>query len=279
MMITQTPVKSPSREIDCFRVLVHIHSKKDCERGFYDSRYHIAQWLIMPVRFEAPKGKFKNCTLLAGFHGIGETGYIAVSYIVNALKAKRVGFIRTTNSPAFVTTTREGLLTPFEIYRKRNLVMAKLEFPPHRNEEADIARTMAAWAVEEDFKETLLLGGLDVGFKNGRCESRVVPTRAYLEESKKLGIPLLERGLYVFGPLAIMLAEFEVSNFPAVAILPYADSSRSDPRAASIAVRTVARVCKLNINVADLENYAKVIEADLDQRAKIATKSVQGLYV
>jgi len=233
----------------------------------------------MPVRFEVPKGKFKNCTLLAGFHGIGETGYIAISYIVNALRAKRVGFIRTTNSPAFVTTTRNGLLTPFEIYRKENLVMAKLEFPPHRNEENEIARTMSAWAVEERFKATLLLGGLDVGFKNGRYESRVVPTRAYLEESKKLGIPLLEQGLYVFGPLAIMLAEFEASNFPAVAILPYADSSRSDPRAASIAVRTVAGICKLKINVSDLENYAKVIEADLDQRAKIASKSVQGLYV
>jgi uncharacterized protein len=233
----------------------------------------------MPVRFEAPKGKFKNCTLLAGFHGIGETGYIAISYIVNTLKAKRVGFIRTSNSPAFVTTTRNGLLTPFEIYRKGNLVMAKLEFPPHRNEEAEIARTMAAWAIEERFHESLLLGGLDVGFRNGRHESRIVPTRAYVPDPKKLDIPLLEQGLYVYGPLAIMLAEFEVSNFPAVAILPYADSTRSDPRAASIAVRTVARLCKLNVSVSDLENYAKVIEADLDQRTKIATKSVQGLYV
>ena len=90
---------------------------------------------------------------------------------------------------------------------------------------------------------------------------------------------MLEQGLYVYGPLAIMLGEFEVGNFPAVAILPYADSSRSDPRAASIAVKTVAKLCKLNLNVSDLENYAKVIEADMDQRTKIASKSVQGLYV
>ena len=233
----------------------------------------------MPVRFEAPKGRFKNCTLVAGFHGIGETGYIAISYIVNALKAKRVGFIRTPNSPAFVTTTRSGLLTPFELYRKRNVVMAKLEFPPQRNEESEIARTMASWAVEERFREALLLGGLDMGFKNGRHESRIVPTKAYPPNAKKLDIPVLEQGLYVYGPLAIMLTEFEANNFPALAILPYADSSRSDPRAASIAVRTVARLSGLNVNVSDLENYAKVIEADLDQRTKIATKSVQGLYV
>jgi len=233
----------------------------------------------MPVRFEAPRGKFKDCTLLAGFHGIGETGYIAVSYIVHALKARRVGFIRTANLPAFVTTTRNGLLTPFEIYRRGNLVMVKLEFPPHRNEEAEMARTMASWAVEEKLKEALLVGGLDVGFKNGRHESRIVPTRACMCKAKEFAIPLLEQGLYVYGPLAIMLSEFEASNFPAIAILPYAESSRSDPRAASIAVRAVAKACKLKIDVSDLENYAKVIEADLDQRTKIAKKSVQGMYV
>ena len=118
-----------------------------------------------------------------------------------------------------------------------------------------------------------------MGFKNGRHESRIVPTRAYMRDAKKMDIPMLEQGLYVYGPLAVMLSEFEVNNFPGLAILPYADSSRSDPRAASIAVRTVADICKLDINVSDLENYAKVIEADLDQRTKIATKSVHGLYV
>lgn len=233
----------------------------------------------MPVRFEAPKGEFKDCTLLAGYHGIGETGYITVSYMVHALKAKRVGFVRTSNPPAFVTTTRSGLLTPFEIYRKGNLVMVKLEFPPHRNEEAEMARTMACWAIEEKFKEALLVGGLDVGFKNGRHESRVVPTRAYLGKAKKFAIPLLEQGLYVYGPLAIMLGEFEANNFPAIAILPYADISQSDPRAALVAVRTVAKACKLKLDISDLENYAKVIEADLDQRTKIAKRSIQGIYV
>lgn len=235
--------------------------------------------VLMPVRFEAPRGKFKDCTLLAGFHGIGETGYITVSYMVHALKARRVGFIRTANPPAFVTTTRSGLLTPFEIYRKGNLVMVKLEFPPHRSEEAEMARTMACWAVDEKFKDALLVGGLDVGFKNGRHESRIVPTRAYWTKAKGFSIPLLEQGLYVYGPLAIMLGEFEANNFPAVAILPYADMSRSDPRAALVAVRTVSKTCKLKIDISDLENYAKVIEADLDQRTMIARKSVQGMYV
>lgn len=233
----------------------------------------------MPVRFEAPKGKFKDCTLLAGFHGIGETGYITVSYIVHALRARRVGFIRTANPPAFVTTARNGLLTPFEIYRKGNLVMVKLEFPPHRSEEAEMARTMACWAIEERFREALLVGGLDVGFRNGRHESRIVPTRACWTRAKEFAIPLLEQGLYVYGPLAIMLGEFEANNFPAVAILPYADMSRSDPRAALVAVRTVAKACELKMDISDLENYAKVIEADLDQRTRIARKSVHGMYV
>jgi len=46
-----------------------------------------------------------------------------------------------------------------------------------------------------------------------------------------------------------------------------------------VAVRTVAKACELKMDISDLENYAKVIEADLDQRTRIARKSVHGMYV
>jgi len=231
------------------------------------------------VTLEVPKGRFKDCTLVTGFHGVGETGYIAVSFLVHALKAKRIGFIRASRPPAFVSTSRKGLITPYEIYRDRNLVLVKLEFPPHRSEESEMPRALAQWALKEKFQDALLVGGLDANFKNGNHDLRVAPTKACVRRAKKLGIPPLERGLYVYGPLAVMLTEFEMSSFPAMAILPYADSSRSDPRAAAIAIKNLATLCRLNIDVSELEDYARVLEVDMDQRVKISNRTHRGMYV
>jgi uncharacterized protein len=235
--------------------------------------------IIVPVTLEVPKGRFKDCTLLTGFHGVGETGYIAVSFLVHALNAKRVGFIRATRPPAFVTTSKKGLVTPYEIYRDKNLVMVKLEFPPHKNDESEVPRVIAQWAIQEKFRDALLVGGLDVGFKNGKHDLRIATTKACARSVKKLGVPHLEQGLYVYGPLAVMLTEFEMKGFPAVAILPYADSSRSDPGAAATAIKSISQLCNLNVNVSELENYARVLEADMDQRVKITKNSLQGMYV
>jgi len=41
----------------------------------------------------------KGSTLITGFHGVGQTGYIATSYMIHALKAERIGFVEVANPP------------------------------------------------------------------------------------------------------------------------------------------------------------------------------------
>lgn len=233
----------------------------------------------MPVRLTVKKGNFRNCTLITGFHGIGETGYIAVSYLVHALKSKRIGFIEVSRPPPFVTTCDYGIVTPFEIYRKNNIVLVKLEFSPHRSEESEFAKELARWVVKERFKDAILIGGLDESFKTGNGDMRIVPTKAYLSKAKYFDSPTLEPGLFVYGPLAIMLSEFEIRNFPAMAILPYASSSRADPRAAAIAIKRISKVYMLNVDTSELEKDAEEIENEVEKRIKQAERSFQSMYV
>ena len=111
---------------------------------------------------------FRNCTLMTGFHGIGSTGYIAISYLVHSLQAKRIGFVEVTHPPPFVSTSEEGLVTPFEVFRKGRLVFVKLEFAPHRTEEAEFAKVLARWTMNQKFKDAVLVGGLDSSLKSGK---------------------------------------------------------------------------------------------------------------
>ena len=220
----------------------------------------------------------RNCTLVTGFHGVGETGYISVSYLVHALNARRIGFVDVAHPPPFIATSELGLVTPFEIYKAGKIVLVKLEFSPHRTEEAEFAKSIAHWVMNNKFRDAVLIGGLDGTLQSGSDKVRVVPTRTYPISTKKMKHPMLEAGLFVYGPLAVMLGEFEKRSFPAVAILPYASANHADPKAAATAIRTVSRAYGLKVDVKDLEYDAKDIEEELDKRLQQTTRSLRGMY-
>jgi uncharacterized protein len=241
----------------------------------------LAHWPVfrMAVQINVIRDNYKGSTLITGFHGIGETGYIATSFLVHALQAQRIGFIEVAHPPPFVNSTPKALVTPFEIYKKGRMIIAKFEFSPHKSEEAEFVKTLSQWVVKERFKDAVLIGGLDSSFKTSNSTLRVVHTKAYPTRNRSLNALRLEEELFVYGPLAIMLGEFEIHNFPAVAILPYASLTRPDPAAAAVAIRSLCKTYNMKVNVADLERDAREIETEIEQRMKQAHKSLQGMFV
>jgi predicted ATP-grasp superfamily ATP-dependent carboligase len=217
----------------------------------------------------------RNCTLITGFHGVGETGYISVSYLVHSLNAKRIGFVDVAHPPPFIATSETGLVTPFEVYKAKDIVLVKLEFSPHRTEESEFAKTLAQWVMSNKFRDAVMIGGLDASLQSGSDGIRIVPTARYPPKMKH---PTLEPGLFVYGPLAIMLGEFEKQNFPAIAVLPYASADHADPKAAATAIRAVSKAYGLRVDVKDLEYDAADIEEEIDKRLQQTAKSLRGMY-
>lgn len=231
----------------------------------------------MPVNLVVDSKNLKGSTLITGFHGVGQTGYIATSYMVHALKAARVGFVQVANPPPWVGTTDGGLVTPFEVYQRGKSVLVKLEFSPHKSEEAEFARVLSNWAVKNKFKDAILIGGLNSSFRNNDDQFCVVPTGAYLGRAKMFKAPILEPGLLVYGPLAVMLSEFEIHDFPAIAVLPYAEPERADPAAAALAIREIAKAYDFKVNLKELLKDAKLIEREYDYKSRL-TRSQERLY-
>ena len=232
----------------------------------------------MPVNLLVRTSNLRNCTLITGFHGVGETGYISVSYLVHTLKAERIGFVDVAHPPPFIATSDDGLVTPFEVYKAGKIILVKLEFSPHRSEEAEFAKTLAKWAMNSKFRDAVLIGGLDGTLQSGPDGVRIVPTRTYPLKSRKMKHPSLEEGLFVYGPLAVMLGEFEKRSFPAVAILPYASADHADPKAAATAIKSISKAYGLKVDVKDLEHDAKDIEEEIDKRLQQTARSLRGMY-
>ena len=211
------------------------------------------------------KKNFKNHTLITGFHGIGTTGFITMKYLINQLDAKKIGTIISEFLPPFITTKDGKLSLPFELFQEKENILLTPQFQPYRHEHRKFAEKLVDWSIESEFNKAILIGGLDTRLKkNDGDKLRVVATSAYLEKYKP-NYPILEEGLFVTGPLALILTFFEIKNFPAIAILPYAESSRADPLAASAAIEAINEITNLNIDSSQLIQDAELIEQNLQE--------------
>ncbi|PCN49946.1 hypothetical protein B6U99_07065 [Candidatus Geothermarchaeota archaeon ex4572_27] len=201
---------------------------------------------------------------LTGFQGIGFTGYIAVKHLVNTLSASPIGVVEAPFVPPFVWMDGDRLISPIQLYEYGPFVFLVAEALPPPRDQYKLIRAVADWVAESGFEEAILIGGLDQRFQRGDEKVRCAVTGAYLR-TRGLRVPLIERGLLITGPLALMLHRFEVNDFPAIALLPYANASRPDPMAAANAISTLNELYGLNVDCAELVKDAERIEQEVKE--------------
>ncbi|MFX1510055.1 MAG: proteasome assembly chaperone family protein [Promethearchaeota archaeon] len=214
-----------------------------------------------------PDVKLKGKILVSGFHSaLGETGYIVLRHLAGQKNARPIGSIMSPLVPPHVFIGGTRLLMPIELYEyadKFILLFTRLQ--PHRAEWSPFTEAVANWCVENELKEAILLGGLDLQFAEGEEQYRSAYTSTYHSTAKKHELPVLEEGRGIYGPLALMLANFQIRDFPAVAILPYAERGRPDPRAASVAINVFNQLYEMDIDTEELMADAEAIEKEIKQ--------------
>ncbi len=221
---------------------------------------------MFKIKKAITKSDFLDNILITGFHGIGEVGYIASTQLIEAFEGERIGIIDSETLPSFVAMDKNRLSLPFEIFKFDRFVTILPNFQPNPQEIHGFCKGIVEWVISNEFKEAFLIGGLDNRFqKSDEKPYRCVLTQKYEEKAKELDLPMLERGLYVTGPLALLLAYFEMEDFPALAVLPYGKRDRPDPRAASIAVEEFSKIYNVEIDISELLKDAQRVEEELEE--------------
>ena len=201
-------------------------------------------------------------SLVTGFHGIGSTGFLALNHLINTLKPKRIGIFETDYLSPISSINSGKIITPFEIYKKDNVAFLRVAVPPLQGNELVFLRNVCEIILEKNFKELILLGGLDAQLKKDDSNFRYVKTSSYkLPKSLSDSTPLEDERI-IIGPVAQMLNFMEVRNFPTLGLLPFATSIRLDPRAASEAVKILSNIFNLEVEVDTLIEQALELEND-----------------
>jgi uncharacterized protein len=213
-----------------------------------------------------PQGAdLRGTALIAGFHGIGATGYWTVKFLVNELKAKRKCYIDYDEAPAIATFSGTGIATPYEVYEVAGLSLLKAEVSPVRERESEFFRELAAWVEGSGVREVALVGGLDESLKTDEDAYKVVMTSAFSRTGSLQGEPKLEEDKIIVGPVASLLNLFEMKDFPAYAVLAYSSTERVDPRASATAVKFLASRYGFKADTAPLIKGAEVLEGEMKQ--------------
>lgn len=226
-----------------------------------------------------PRNVKLDCVaLIAGFHGIGATGYWTVKFLIQELKAERKCFIDYEHAPAVSSSIAGKVSTPYEIYTSGSLSFLKSEVPPVRDRESEFFRELALWIMKSGVREVALVGGLDESLKNDESKYRVVMTSAFIAQGGMVGEPVLEEDRMIVGPVATLLNLFEIYNFPAYAVLAYSNTERVDPRAAANAVEFLSRRYNFSADTTPLIKGAEVIESEIRQMEEREKGPITSVY-
>ena len=207
--------------------------------------------------------RLDGTSMIAGFHGIGATGYWTVKFLVTELKAQRRCFIDYEYAPAVSSQVEGRISTPYEVFVAGDLSLLKAEVSPVRERENDFYRQLADWIMRSGVKEVALVGGLDESLRNDDSRYKVAMTSAFASLGGLPSEPIFEEDRMIVGPVASLLNTFEMYSFPALAVLAYSNTERVDPRAAASAVDFLSRRYKFTANTAPLIKGAEVIEGEL----------------
>jgi uncharacterized protein len=211
-----------------------------------------------------PQGaRLDGTSLIAGFHGIGATGYWTVKFLITELKAQRKCFIDYDFAPAVASQADGRISTPYEVFSAGELSLLKAEVSPVRERESEFYGQLADWIMASGVREVALVGGLDEGLRNDDSRYKVAMTSAFVSLGGLATEPIFEEDRMIVGPVATLLNKFEMNAFPALAILAYSNTERVDPRAAASAVEFLSKRYRFTANIDPLIKGAEVIESEL----------------
>lgn len=215
-------------------------------------------------------------SFIAGYHGLGEIGYITVSHMIEDLKLERIATIMSSGAPPFISVQNNQLKLPFEIYGKEEYDFAVFipHLQPYRHVQIEFSEKLSEWILrQKKLENAYFIGGVDIRLKSSESNIQFIPTRKFLDYpslpekvTDEIKENLLDAGLFVAGPLAIMLGYLDMSMFPAVGLLAYAQRDRPDPLGAVAAIKKINEILKININTEVLVQNAQTIEEEIKRQ-------------
>ena len=192
--------------------------------------------------------------MLHGLPDVGLVGLIATSYIISELDLEEIAYVDSDLLPP-VVVLHEGLPhAPLRIYGNSNLIAAISEMAVPAAALHPVMRTLIEWGGSKGAKMTISIGGIPVENRQNIKEPEVfgaASSKDLIDMLRGKGLKILKEGFMV-GPQALTMRYCAERKLSAVALLAQSFYNYPDPEAAAMAIKTLAKITDLKIDVSKL---------------------------
>src|SRR5690349_13257654 len=108
------------------------------------------------------KVNLKGSTLIEGFPGAGLVGPMAISYIIEKLNMKNIGYIESDNFPPLIAIHGDRPMPPVRIYynEKANIVTILAEFAIPIDVTHELAQKIYSFVKDNEIVRIVSIGGI-----------------------------------------------------------------------------------------------------------------------
>jgi len=211
---------------------------------------------------ETAKFKTSGCAALVAFPGVGMSGNIALTHLIDKPGMKEVGHIKSPETPHVVLVHKNRPAYPIRIYAGKSMIALVSELPVLSHATEELNKALIDWFKEKKIKRVYLLGGFPNAKKVSQRKSEVygIPSDKETEAMiKKFKLKPIKEGA-VFGEEGLLLLAAMESKIPALYILSDAFVSFPDPGSASAIIETLNRILGTKVEYKSLSTKGEEIK-------------------
>ncbi|CAE6501947.1 MAG: PAC2 family protein [Candidatus Nitrosotenuis sp.] len=230
---------------------------------------------------EIAKTSFKSPIIFAGFVGPGLAGPLSVGYMIERLKMKEIGYLRSKYLPPSTVFMQGRLRHPFRFYLNDDGTICAIicEITLRMDGLYDIASTILDWAESKGTREFVILDGVASDEHDERTFCAAEEDLCRIMQDK--GINMISQG-FITGIPGSILNECLVRRIRAITLLVKANNTNPDPLAAATLIDSINKVYGLDIDTTELKKEKERIGKEfkeLSEKYKEHRKVDSGMYM
>lgn len=231
--------------------------------------------------YEIENVELNKPIIFAGFVGAGLVGPLSVSQIIENLKMKEIGYMRSKYLPPSTVFIRGRLRHPFRFYSNEDGTVCAVicEITLRMEGLYTIVAEILDWAKEKESNEIVILDGVASEDHDDKayCAAEEDLCRVMADKN----VSMIPQG-FITGIPGGILNECLLREIQGVTLLVKANKKIADPIAAATLVEAVNRVYDMDIDTESLRKEKEKIGADfkeLSQKYAEHREELSGMYM
>jgi len=209
----------------------------------------------------------KGYTLIEGFPGMGFVGSIVSKYLVEKLKLRQLGYIRSNAFMPIIRISKGMPVYPSRIFideKKKIVVLNSDQIIPKMFTEP-MAKSVADWVDRKGIKKVIALSGIQATGNKGIVYG-IAANNKSVELLERYNIKPIDEGMTT-GITALILLYLKRKDIEAISVMGNV-SIAADYKAAAELVKLLNKILNLDVDTEPLMEEAKKIESEVIKNLK-----------